>query len=46
MLLDLIEGKIDSPQHVLLPTELTIRESCGAAKNLQAETPGVSQVER
>jgi DNA-binding LacI/PurR family transcriptional regulator len=46
MLLDLIEGKIDSPHHVLLPTELTIRESCGAAKNLQAETPGVSQVER
>jgi DNA-binding LacI/PurR family transcriptional regulator len=31
MLLDLIEGKIDSPQHLLLPTELMIRESCGAA---------------
>jgi DNA-binding LacI/PurR family transcriptional regulator len=35
MLLDLIEGKTDSPQHILLPTELTIRKSCGAVKNLQ-----------
>lgn len=27
LLLDLIEGKVQSPQHVLLPTELVIRES-------------------
>jgi DNA-binding LacI/PurR family transcriptional regulator len=26
----LIEDKCDSPQHVVLPTELVIRQSCGA----------------
>ncbi len=30
LLLDLIEGVVDRPQHVLLPTHLVIRESCGA----------------
>ena len=34
VLLDLIEGKADSPQHVLLPTQLVIRESCGAIKSI------------
>jgi DNA-binding LacI/PurR family transcriptional regulator len=32
VLLDLIEGIVDSPQHVLLPTELVIRNTCGALK--------------
>ncbi len=30
LLLDLIEGKVKSPQHILLPTHLVIRQSCGA----------------
>jgi LacI family transcriptional regulator len=30
LLLDLIEGVVDQPQHILLPTQLVIRESCGA----------------
>jgi hypothetical protein len=30
MLLDLIEGKLEPPQHILMPTQLTIRDSCGA----------------
>ena len=30
LLMDLIEGKLESPQHILLPTELVIRGSCGA----------------
>lgn len=30
LLIDLIEGKLQSPQHILLPTELVIRGSCGA----------------
>lgn len=30
ILLDLIEGKIKPPQQVLLPTQLVIRQSCGA----------------
>jgi LacI family transcriptional regulator len=30
LLLDLIEGVVSSPQQVLLPTQLVIRESCGA----------------
>jgi len=29
LLLDLIEGKIEGPQHILLPTQLIIRQSCG-----------------
>jgi LacI family transcriptional regulator len=31
LLIDLIEQKFDAPQHVILPTELVIRQSCGAA---------------
>lgn len=31
LLLDFIEGHLKEPQHRLLPTELIIRESCGAA---------------
>lgn len=30
VLIDLIEGRLDGPQQILLPTELVIRESCGA----------------
>jgi DNA-binding LacI/PurR family transcriptional regulator len=30
LLIDLIEGKVTSPQHITLPTELVIRNSCGA----------------
>lgn len=30
LLIDLIEGKLESPQRILLPTELIIRASCGA----------------
>lgn len=30
LLIDLIEGQHDAPQHVVLPTELIVRESCGA----------------
>ncbi len=29
MLLDLIEGKVEGPQHVILPVQLVVRESCG-----------------
>ena len=29
LLIDLIEGNVDAPQHILLPTELVIRETCG-----------------
>jgi LacI family transcriptional regulator len=31
ILLDMIENGLDEPQQVLLPTELIVRESCGAA---------------
>jgi DNA-binding LacI/PurR family transcriptional regulator len=30
LLLDQIQGLVEGPQHVLLQTELVIRESCGA----------------
>jgi LacI family transcriptional regulator len=30
LLLDLIEGRVESPQHILLPTHLVVRQSCGA----------------
>jgi LacI family transcriptional regulator len=30
LLIDLIEGKVKTPQRILLPTELIVRESCGA----------------
>jgi DNA-binding LacI/PurR family transcriptional regulator len=32
LLLDLIEGVIDGPQQILLPTQLAIRQSCGAVR--------------
>lgn len=32
LLIDLIEGKVKGPQQILLPTELIIRESCGAKR--------------
>jgi len=31
ILIDLIEGQLQGPQHVLLPTELVVRQSCGVA---------------
>jgi DNA-binding LacI/PurR family transcriptional regulator len=31
LLFDIIEGRVDGPQHILLPTHLVIRQSCGAA---------------
>lgn len=31
ILINLIEGHLEGPQHVLLPTELIVRQSCGAA---------------
>jgi LacI family transcriptional regulator len=31
LLMNLVEGKADVPQQVILPTELIVRESCGAA---------------
>jgi LacI family transcriptional regulator len=34
ILLDMIEGVAESAQHVLLPTQLVIRESCGAVKTI------------
>jgi LacI family transcriptional regulator len=33
LLIDLIQGRVQAPQHILLETELVIRQSCGA-KNL------------
>jgi LacI family transcriptional regulator len=30
LLLDIIEGAVEGPQHVLLPTHLVVRQSCGA----------------
>jgi LacI family transcriptional regulator len=30
LLIDVIEGRAQSPRHILLPTELVIRQSCGA----------------
>ena len=33
LLIDLIEGKSEPPQHIILPTELVIRESCASPKN-------------
>ncbi len=30
LLVDLINGKLSAPQHVILPTELIVRQSCGA----------------
>lgn len=32
LLFDIIEGRVDGPQHILLPTQLVIRQSCGAAQ--------------
>lgn len=33
LLVDLINGKFAAPQHIILPTELVIRQSCGAGAN-------------
>lgn len=30
VLLDLIEGKVEGPQHVILPAQLVVRQSCGS----------------
>lgn len=30
LLLDLIDGKVEGPQRIILPTQLVIRDSCGA----------------
>ncbi|MCI0712141.1 MAG: LacI family transcriptional regulator [Chloroflexi bacterium] len=35
ILIDLIEGKVSKTQHVVLPTELIVRESCGAYLNVE-----------
>lgn len=35
LLLDLIEGLVEGPQQIMMPTNLVIRESCGAAQNLK-----------
>jgi DNA-binding LacI/PurR family transcriptional regulator len=32
LLIDLIEGQIQGPQQILLPTQLVIRQSCGAIR--------------
>jgi LacI family transcriptional regulator len=37
LLLDVIDGAVTEPQHLVFPTELTINESCGA--RLQRQTP-------
>jgi LacI family transcriptional regulator len=31
LLFDIIEGRVEGPQHILLPTHLVVRQSCGAA---------------
>jgi LacI family transcriptional regulator len=35
MLIDLIEGKTLAEQHIFLPTELIVRQSCGAVRPLR-----------
>lgn len=37
LLLDILEGRIDSPQRIILPTELVIRDSCGASRSSNHE---------
>lgn len=32
LLIDLIEGRVSGPQHILLETELVVRQSCGAVR--------------
>jgi DNA-binding LacI/PurR family transcriptional regulator len=32
LLLDIIEGRVNQPQHITLPTHLIIRRSCGASR--------------
>lgn len=34
LLIDLIEGRAVGPQHIILPTELVVRHSCGASSPL------------
>ncbi len=33
LLMDIVDGKVTSPQRIMLPTELIIRESCGTLGN-------------
>ncbi len=33
LLLDMVEGRLDEPVHVVMPTELIVRESCGAVRS-------------
>ena len=33
LLFDIIEGRVTTPQHIILPTYLAIRQSCGAAQS-------------
>jgi LacI family transcriptional regulator len=37
-LIQLIEGKLHGPQHIVLPTELVIRQSCGAVSGLPLDS--------
>ena len=34
LLLDIVEERVDGPQHIVLPTELVIRDTCGAKHTL------------
>jgi LacI family transcriptional regulator len=33
LLLDMVEGRLDEPVQVVMPTELIVRESCGSARS-------------
>jgi LacI family transcriptional regulator len=33
LLIDIVEGRIEAPQHIMLPTELIIRDSCGGLRS-------------
>jgi LacI family transcriptional regulator len=37
-LIQMIEGKLQGPQHLILPTELVIRQSCGAVSGLPLDS--------
>jgi LacI family transcriptional regulator len=36
LLIDLIENGIDPPRHIIMQTELVIRDSCGAVRRSEA----------
>ncbi|HEX2619770.1 MAG TPA: LacI family DNA-binding transcriptional regulator [Phototrophicaceae bacterium] len=38
LLIDLIEGNVSMPQHIILPTELVVRESCGGNREKEDKT--------